>query len=41
MLQGHKSEVYTAKFSPNGAELASGSFDKTIRTQIHHVKLIF
>jgi Prp8 binding protein len=30
MLQGHKSEVYTARFSPNGAELASGSFDKTI-----------
>ncbi|KAL0488587.1 U5 small nuclear ribonucleoprotein [Acrasis kona] len=30
LLQGHKSEIYTVKFSPTGRELASGSFDKTI-----------
>ncbi|KAJ1964102.1 hypothetical protein IWQ62_003028 [Dispira parvispora] len=30
-LQGHTGAVYTAKFSPNGTQIASGSFDKTVR----------
>jgi len=30
LLQGHKAEVFTMKFSPSGKTLASGSFDKTI-----------
>jgi Prp8 binding protein len=30
LLQGHKAEVFTMKFSPSGKNLASGSFDKSI-----------
>jgi len=30
LLQGHKAEVFTLKFSPSGKNLASGSFDKSI-----------
>jgi len=30
LLAGHKAEVFTAKFSPSGKHLASGSFDKEI-----------
>jgi Prp8 binding protein len=30
LLQGHKAEVFTIKFSPSGKNLASGSFDKSI-----------
>ncbi|CAO3697574.1 unnamed protein product [Rhizopus microsporus] len=30
-LKGHLGAVYTVEFSPNGALLASGSFDKTVR----------
>eukprot|EP01100_Stratorugosa_tubuloviscum_P009439 TRINITY_DN3970_c0_g3_i1.p1 TRINITY_DN3970_c0_g3~~TRINITY_DN3970_c0_g3_i1.p1 ORF type:complete len:355 (+),score=137.88 TRINITY_DN3970_c0_g3_i1:129-1193(+) len=29
-LMGHKSEILSSKFSPNGNYIASGSFDKTI-----------
>jgi len=30
LLTGHKADVFTAKFSPSGQHLASGSFDKMI-----------
>jgi predicted NACHT family NTPase len=30
-LKGHESEVYSVGFSPDGKQLASGSFDKTIK----------
>jgi len=30
LLTGHKAEVYSCKFSPDGKHLASGSFDKQI-----------
>jgi len=30
LLQGHRAEVFSMKFSPSGKNLASGSFDKTI-----------
>eukprot|EP01111_Echinosteliopsis_oligospora_P006216 TRINITY_DN2026_c0_g1_i1.p1 TRINITY_DN2026_c0_g1~~TRINITY_DN2026_c0_g1_i1.p1 ORF type:complete len:360 (-),score=105.55 TRINITY_DN2026_c0_g1_i1:73-1152(-) len=30
LLSGHKAEVYSVKFSPDGKHLASGSFDKEI-----------
>jgi Prp8 binding protein len=29
-LQGHQAEVFTARFSPSGKNLASGSLDKSI-----------
>jgi len=30
LLQGHRAEVFTVKFSPSGKNIASGSFDKSI-----------
>ncbi len=31
-LTGHKEEVHSVAFSPDGSHIASGSLDKTIRT---------
>src|SRR5438552_2657204 len=31
MLEGHRGRVYSVVFSPNGQQLASGSWDSTVR----------